>query len=159
MRVEREHLEDEGDIALARRFLANLLAVDIDPPRSGQFQPRHHPQRRGLATARGPKQHEELAIFDGECRGLHGGEGPEILAQMVDCDLGHGHSGKWLTTRNITVPARITMNDHVYSARKNGCISITTPTAMMIEASISHGPRRRRRKALRISLICAPPRR
>ena len=69
VRIEREHLEDEGDVALAGGLRADFLAVDVDLARGRQFQPGHHPQRRGLAAARGAEQHEELAVLDGEGRG------------------------------------------------------------------------------------------
>ena len=90
MRIEREHLEDEGDVALAGGFLADLFAVDQDLAAGGQFQPRDHAQRRGLAAARRAQQHEELAIPDGEGRPLHGGEIAEFLAQVADDDLSQG---------------------------------------------------------------------
>jgi hypothetical protein len=89
VRVEREHLEDEGDVALARGLAADLLAVDPDLARGRQFEPGDHPQRRRLAAARGAEEHEELPVGDGEGRALHGGEGAEFLAEVADGDLGH----------------------------------------------------------------------
>src|SRR3954447_7714191 len=35
------------------------------------------------------------------------------------------------TMVNITVPNRVVANDQEYSVRENGCISITTPAAMI----------------------------
>ena len=70
MRIEREHLEDKGDVALRSWLLSNLFASDIDLARGGQLQAGDHPKRRGLAAATRPEQHEELAIFDFEGRRL-----------------------------------------------------------------------------------------
>jgi hypothetical protein len=54
------------------------------------------------------------------------------------------YSGKWLTTMNMTVPVSVTRKDQVKAHSAKGCISMTTPTADEDEATISHGPRRRR---------------
>ena len=37
------------------------------------------------------------------------------------------------TMVNITVPNRVVANDQEYSVRKNGCISMTTPAAMIVK--------------------------
>lgn len=41
---------------------------------------------------------------------------------------------------NITVPISVTIKEYVNNDLMNGCIIITTPTAMSIDASISHAP-------------------
>ena len=66
MRIKREHLEHEGDVALTGRLLRHFFAVDPDFARGWQFQPCNHPQSGGLAAARRAKQHEKLTVFDGE---------------------------------------------------------------------------------------------
>ena len=43
---------------------------------------------------------------------------------------------------NITVPNSVVANDQEYSVRKNGCISMTTPAAMIAVAMAYNGPRR-----------------
>ena len=76
----------------------------------------------------------------------HRDEVAELLAQVADDDLGQRrYSGKWLTTMNITVPARMVdegpgeeldrerLHQHDDARR-----------AISTVASISHGPRRRR---------------
>ena len=52
VRVEREQLEHEGDVALARRAEGDVLAVEADAARGRQLEPGDHPQRRRLAAAR-----------------------------------------------------------------------------------------------------------
>jgi hypothetical protein len=64
------------------------------------------------------------------------------------------YSGKWLTMINITVPIKVTMNEYVNSQSINGCINITTPSAINMEASISQEPRRKRSNPSKKSLIC-----
>jgi len=51
MWIEREHLEDECDVALARWLHAHLLAVNIDLPARRQLKTGHHAQCRRLAAA------------------------------------------------------------------------------------------------------------
>jgi hypothetical protein len=43
---------------------------------------------------------------------------------------------------NITVPASMVTNDHVYRKRKNGCSNINRPKLINTQAAISMGPRR-----------------
>ena len=59
VRVEREQLEHEGDVALAGAPEGDVLAIQPDPARGRQLQARDHAQRRGLAAARRTEQHEE----------------------------------------------------------------------------------------------------
>ena len=81
VRVEREQLEHEGDVALARRAGGDVLAVEQDPARGRQFEAGDHAQGRRLAAAGGPEQDEELAVRDGEVdRGR--GEIAEPLLQV-----------------------------------------------------------------------------
>jgi len=68
VRVERKHLEDEGDIALTGGLHAHFLAIDKDLATGRKLQPGHHPQCRGLAAARRSEQHEELPVLDCEGR-------------------------------------------------------------------------------------------
>ena len=89
MWIEREHLEHESDISLARRFLSNFFTIDIDFAAGWKFKPGHHAQRRRLATARWAKQHEKFAIFNGEGGRLDGIEIAKILAHIFDLNLCH----------------------------------------------------------------------
>ncbi|MCY1244475.1 hypothetical protein D9M72_575500 [compost metagenome] len=89
MRIERKHLEDEGDVALAGRLHPDLFTVDEDLAVRRQFQACHHAQRCRFAAAGWAEQHEKLAILNGEARGAHRGEGAELLAHILNSDLRH----------------------------------------------------------------------
>ena len=91
MRVERVGLEHHGDVAILRRDRVDDALVDGEPARGDRFKPGDHPERRGLAAARRPEQHEELAVGDGE-RHLVDGEPVAALValrQAVERDDGH----------------------------------------------------------------------
>src|SRR4051812_28995717 len=111
MRIEREKLEDEGDVAFARPAHGDILAAEQDLAARRQFQPGDHAQRRRLAAARRAKHDEELAILDDEAGILHGDEIAEGLSQMLDADFGHDYSGNFETMMNITVPASMVMKE------------------------------------------------
>jgi hypothetical protein len=68
----------------------------------------------------------------------------EGFVERFDPDLCHPpYSLTFETMVNITVPNSVVSNDQEYSVRKNGCISMTTPAAMIAVAMASSGPRRR----------------
>ena len=114
VRIEREQLEHEADVALGRALERHVVAVEQNLARRWQLEPRDHPQRRRLAAAGWPQEHEELAVRDCERRLAHRDEIAEALLQVVQSYFGHWrYSGKWLVTRKPTVPAMITANDHV----------------------------------------------
>src|SRR5262249_42071963 len=101
VRIEREELKHESDVARRGAAEGDILAVKQDAPVGRQLQSRDHAQRRGLAAAGRPEHRKERAVVDGEVRALHGGELIERLSQVFDADLCHGcppYSGKWLTT-------------------------------------------------------------
>ena len=89
VRIEREHLEHEGDVALRCALEAHVLVGQEDLARGRQFESGDHPQRGGLAAARGAEQAEELAVAHGKAGVLDGGEVREGLVQMVDPDFCH----------------------------------------------------------------------
>ena len=89
VRVEREELEDEGDVALGGALEGDVLAVEQDRSGGRQLQPGDHPERRRLAAAGRAEHDEELAVRDGEGRILHRDEFGELLSEVLDADLGH----------------------------------------------------------------------
>ena len=147
VRVEREELEHEGDVALGCALEGDVLAVEQDFSRGRQLEPGDHPERRRLAAAGGPEHDEELAVLDGE------GSNPRTATKSANCfrrcstriSAMARHSGKWLTMTNIAVPTRMVTNDQVKSAMTNGCISMTMPRPIRTTATFSHGPRRKKR--------------
>ena len=69
--------------------VGDVAAVDLDRAVADRLQSGDDPQQRGLAAARRPHQHQELAIADGEIdvlQHLHGAEG---LCDVVDRDRCH----------------------------------------------------------------------
>ena len=62
MRIEREELEHEGDVAVAGVQVLHRLAVDQDVAGVDLLEPGDGAQRRGLAAAGGAEQHHELAV-------------------------------------------------------------------------------------------------
>ena len=79
VRVEREELEDEGDVAFGGTLEGDVVAVEADRPRGRQLKPGDHPERRRFATARGAEHDEELAVLDREGRILHRDKLGELL--------------------------------------------------------------------------------
>src|SRR5260370_42203634 len=65
MREERVVLKHHPKAAVLCRKIRDLAAVEFDCARIRRFQTRDHSQGRGLATAGGPEQAEELAAFYG----------------------------------------------------------------------------------------------
>ncbi len=66
VRVERVALEDHRHAALLRREAGDILVVEPHASRARGFEAGDEPQRRGLAAARRPDQHEKFAVGDGE---------------------------------------------------------------------------------------------
>ena len=109
VRVEREQLEHEGDVALAGALEGDVLAVEPDLARGRQLEPGDHAQGRGLAAARGAEQHEELPSSMVRLLSWTATKSSNALCRLVSRIWAMAaQSGKWLTTMNITVPARMT---------------------------------------------------
>jgi hypothetical protein len=70
VRIKRVVLEHHRDVALCRGQVVDRALVDPDRTGCDPFKPRDHPQKRGLATARRPHQHNELAILNGHTHAM-----------------------------------------------------------------------------------------
>ena len=66
MRVERIGLEHHGELALGRRLVGDVAAVDDDLAAAGVLEAGDQPQQRGLAAARRADEDDELAVVDVE---------------------------------------------------------------------------------------------
>src|SRR5262249_32428220 len=64
VRVEGIVLENHRDVAILRRHIIDDALADANRPARDLLQPRHHAQRRALAAARRPDEHDEFLIFD-----------------------------------------------------------------------------------------------
>ena len=89
VRIQREELEHERDVAARRALERHVLAVEEDLPGGRQLQPRDHPQRRGLAAPGRAQHDEELPAPDGERGVVHRDELAEALLDVAHSDLGH----------------------------------------------------------------------
>ncbi len=82
VRVEREELEHEGDVALAGVRPGHVAPVEQDRAAGGRFQPGDHAQGGRLAAARRPQQDDELAIVNGQVHRLDGVDLTEFLLDL-----------------------------------------------------------------------------
>ena len=91
VRVQGVALEHHGDVPVPGLEVVDRAAVDPDRPPGHLLQAGDHPQRRRLAAARRPDQHQQLAVADLQLQGLHG-HGPvrELLADAVQLNARHG---------------------------------------------------------------------
>ena len=89
VRVERVVLEHHRDVAIHRRQFVDHIAVDRDVARSDRFEPRDHPQGRGLAAARRPDEHHELLVADLQVHVFDGVYGVVELVDALEDDLSH----------------------------------------------------------------------
>src|ERR1700733_522842 len=89
VRIEREELEYESDVAGRGALERNILARQQNATRGRQFQPRDHAQGGRLAAAGRTEQAKELAVLDGEVRVLDRDEIAERLVQRLNPDLRH----------------------------------------------------------------------
>jgi len=64
VRVERVRLEDHGDVAILGCEPRHVAVPDRDAAGAHVLEPGDHPQQSGLAAARGPDEHEKLAVGD-----------------------------------------------------------------------------------------------
>jgi len=71
--------------------MVDSTLADTDLAAGDAFQPTEHAQQRGLAAARGPDEHDELAIGDVQIDARqHVGLAVVGLAQVAEADSGHG---------------------------------------------------------------------
>ncbi len=91
VREQRVVLEHRVDVALVRRGLRHVHAVQQDLPLGRPLEARDHPQARGLAAARRAEQREELAGRHLQVDPGDRGEIAEALHQIDELYLSSGH--------------------------------------------------------------------
>ncbi|MNL11833.1 hypothetical protein D3C87_1326850 [compost metagenome] len=89
MRIERIILEHHGDVAVLGVEVRYLLAADQDLAGGRRFEPRHHPERGGLAAARGAEQADELTIANIEIDVRDGLEVAKALGDVFEFNRCH----------------------------------------------------------------------
>ena len=82
-------LEHHGDAAVAGLQPVDRLAADAEAACRLRFETGHDPQERGLSAAGRAEQRDELTVADVERDALEGLKGAEVLADVVDGDVGH----------------------------------------------------------------------
>ena len=84
-------LEHHGDVAVLGGHLVDHPVVDADLAAGDLLQASHHPQSGGLAAARRPHQHQQLAVGDLQVEAADGREPVRVhLVDAVEDDFGHG---------------------------------------------------------------------
>jgi beta-glucosidase-like glycosyl hydrolase len=102
VREQRQRLEHHAELALVRRHVGEVLAIEQYASRRRRFEAGDQPQQRGLAAARRPEQADELAVRRREVDvvdGLHGAERlgdsePDMLAQPVKDQPAHARPSR-----------------------------------------------------------------
>ena len=102
MRVEREGLEHQGDVAVGRLQVLHRLAVDQDVALVDRLQAGDGAQRRRLAAARLAEQHDELVVLDLQVQVLDDLDGAEIFLDAAKLDLGHDCWPSWWSETSKT---------------------------------------------------------
>ena len=92
MREQRIVLEDDTEVALFRREICDVAAVDRDAPGIELDEAGDRHQRRRLAGAAEAEQGDELARRDVERDIVDRDEIAVALAEMADLDGGAGHA-------------------------------------------------------------------
>jgi hypothetical protein len=91
--VERVALEHHGDVAVLGREVGDVAAADGDGAGGHLLEPGDHAEQRGLAAARRPDQHQQLAVGDVEVDGVDGRDRAVVdLGGVADGDVSHGGS-------------------------------------------------------------------
>jgi hypothetical protein len=82
-------LEDGVDVALVRRLVRDVGAVQEDPARAREVETGDESQAGGLAGARGTQQGEELAVGDAQIDVVDRDDVAEAASDPLerDCDL------------------------------------------------------------------------
>jgi hypothetical protein len=91
LRIQRVVLEDHGDVAVARAHVGDVAVADADRAGIERLEAGEHAQRRRLARARRPDEHEQLAVADVEVEAVDRGDlRPLVDARgVVVSDRGH----------------------------------------------------------------------
>ena len=97
-RVERIGLEHHRDAAVLGLLPGDVALADPDLPAADLEQPGDRVEQRGLAAARGPEQHDELALLDLEVEAV---EHPHALES--DRDLAYRNRAH--RSQPLTAPA------------------------------------------------------
>src|SRR5262249_23300509 len=83
-------LEDHTHVAAMGRHLVHPLTLDEDVARGRVHEARYRTEARGLPTAGGPEEREELACLHGERDAVEGQRLAVALDETTELDVGRG---------------------------------------------------------------------
>ena len=93
VREQRVILEDGVDVALERRLVGHVLAVEQDAAAGRQLEAGDHAQRRGLARPGRPEHREELAVEHVEIDAV---DGDDVAEALLDAERDRRRfDGRW----------------------------------------------------------------
>ncbi len=90
MREQRIALEYDAEAAPGRMHRGQVLPLQADRTARGIEKARDHLQGRGLAAAGGTEEGDELALADRKAEIVDDGLRPELLADAIEIEMGHG---------------------------------------------------------------------
>ena len=85
MREQSVGLEHRVHRPLMRRLVPEFVSVQQDAPGIGPYEPADGAQKRGLARAGTPEQHEHLAAPDSQLQRIERDGAAEADRQPLDC--------------------------------------------------------------------------
>src|SRR5207244_12037190 len=95
---QRVRLEDDAEVALARRDVEQVAPIEADVRPIGEFEPRDDPQQRSLAASRGAEEADEFAQFDLEAHAIERRDSVEGLPDAEKREV-HDYSSAGTVTR------------------------------------------------------------
>ena len=88
-RIERVGLEHHGDAAVLGLLPGDVALADPDLPAADLEQAGDRVEQRGLAAARRPEQHDELALLDLEIEAVEHPHAPKGDGDLADRNRAH----------------------------------------------------------------------
>ena len=107
MRIEREQLEHEGDVALGGALEGHVLAAEEDPAGGRQLEPGDHPSVVVLPQPDGPSRQKNEPSGMVKLESFTATKSPKLFAGFRPGSQPSAYSGNFETTMNITVPTSI----------------------------------------------------
>jgi hypothetical protein len=89
VREERVGLEDHAHVAVVRRHVREVIALDHHPARGWPLEAGDDAKRRRLPAAGRAEQREELARLDGDVDLLDRREVAKLLVELFQFQIGH----------------------------------------------------------------------
>src|SRR5215813_1358595 len=133
VRVQGVALEHHRDLPRPGGQVGDHPPPDEDVAVAGVFQARDEPQQGCLAAAGRAEQDEVLALAGRQVDAVHGGDGPELLAQLPGFHDGHGSPSARVVAVHTRPLARhlLKMASHCFAADCTACFGVAFPRAAL----------------------------